>query len=51
MRYNSRQQAHALMAIKVEKNQIRGSLWGITVIGTAQADFGGGSLGSIGENV
>ena len=40
-----------VMAIKVEKNQIRGSLWGITVIGTAQADFGGGSLGSIGENV
>ncbi len=40
-----------VMAIKVEKNQIRGSLWGITVIGTAQADFGGGSLGSTGENV
>ncbi|MGV8915902.1 MAG: T9SS type A sorting domain-containing protein [Kaistella sp.] len=40
-----------VMALKIEKNQIRGHLWGITIIGTAQADLGGGSLGSLGENV
>lgn len=40
-----------IMAIKVEKNQIRGSLWGITIIGTAKADLGGGSLGSLGQNI
>ena len=39
------------MAIKIEKNQIRGSLWGITIIGTANADLGGGSLGSVGQNI
>lgn len=37
--------------IKIEKNQIRGNLWGITVISTASVDLGGGSLGSLGENV
>lgn len=40
-----------VMAIKVEKNQIRGSLWGITIINTARADLGGGTLGSVGENI
>ena len=37
--------------IKMEKNQIRGHLWGITIIGTISADLGGGPLGSAGENV
>lgn len=37
--------------IKIEKNQIRGHLWGITIIGTMSADLGGGPLGSVGENV
>lgn len=37
--------------IKIEKNQIRGNLWGVTMIGTATADFGGGSLGSAGQNI
>lgn len=36
---------------KIEKNQIRGSLWGITFQLTASADLGGGSLGSVGENI
>ena len=36
---------------KIEKNQIRGSLWGITFQLTASADLGGGNLGSVGENV
>ncbi len=36
---------------KIEKNQIRGNLWGITIIGTATADLGGGSWNSAGENV
>ena len=36
---------------KVEKNQIRGSLWGITLVNTTTADLGGGSLGSLGENI
>lgn len=40
-----------IMAIKIEKNQIRGNLWGITIINKAQADLGGGALGSVGENV
>lgn len=40
-----------LMAIKIENNIIRGSLWGITLIGTASADLGGGTLGSAGANV
>lgn len=40
-----------VMAIKVERNKIRGSLWGITIIGTARADLGGGTLGSTGENI
>lgn len=37
--------------LKIEKNQIRGHIWGITVIGTFSADLGGGPLGSVGENV
>ncbi|QOW09380.1 T9SS type A sorting domain-containing protein [Kaistella flava (ex Peng et al. 2021)] len=37
--------------IKIEKNQIRGHLWGITIIGTMSADLGGGPLGSVGENI
>lgn len=37
--------------IKIEKNQIRGHIWGITIIGTMSADLGGGPLGSVGENV
>lgn len=37
--------------IKIEKNQIRGNLWGITVISTASIDLGGGSLGSLGQNI
>lgn len=37
--------------IKIEKNQIRGHLWGITVITTASVDLGGGSLGSAGQNI
>ena len=37
--------------IKIEKNQIRGHLWGITVITTASVDLGGGSLGSVGQNI
>ncbi|MBU4538033.1 MAG: T9SS type A sorting domain-containing protein [Weeksellaceae bacterium] len=40
-----------VMAIKVQRNKIRGSLWGITIIGTARADLGGGTLGSTGENI
>lgn len=40
-----------VMAIKIEKNIIRGHLWGITIINTARADLGGGSLGSVGQNV
>lgn len=36
---------------KIEKNQIRGSLWGITLVSTTTADLGGGSLGSVGENI
>ncbi|KIA87980.1 T9SS type A sorting domain-containing protein [Kaistella jeonii] len=36
---------------KIEKNQIRGNLWGVTMIGTATADFGGGTLGSVGQNI
>lgn len=39
------------LGLKIEKNQIRGHIWGITVIGTASVDLGGGSLGSVGENV
>lgn len=37
--------------LKMEGNQIRGHLWGITIIGTASADLGGGSLGSVGGNI
>lgn len=40
-----------VMALKIEGNQIRGHLWGITIIGTAQADLGGGTLGSTGNNI
>lgn len=36
---------------KIEKNQIRGSLWGITLVGQTNADLGGGPLGSLGENI
>ena len=36
---------------KVEKNQIRGSLWGITLVNTTTADLGGGALGSAGQNI
>ena len=37
--------------LKIERNQIRGHIWGITIIGTFSADLGGGPLGSVGENV
>ena len=37
--------------IKIEKNEIRGHIWGITVITTASVDLGGGSLGSLGQNI
>lgn len=37
--------------IKIEKNQIRGHIWGITIIGTMSADLGGGPLGSVGQNI
>ncbi|WP_027376242.1 T9SS type A sorting domain-containing protein [Kaistella palustris] len=40
-----------VMSLKIEKNQIRGHLWGITIIGTAQADLGGGAMGSVGQNI
>lgn len=36
---------------KIEKNQIRGSLWGLTLVGQTTADLGGGQLGSTGENI
>ena len=39
------------MQIKIEKNQIRGSLWGVTLVQGANADLGGGFLGSVGENI
>ena len=39
------------LGLKIEKNEIRGHIWGITVIGTANVDLGGGSLGSVGENI
>lgn len=39
------------LGLKIEKNEIRGHIWGITVIGTASVDLGGGSLGSVGENI
>lgn len=39
------------LGFKIEKNQIRGHLWGITLITTASADLGGGSLGSVGQNI
>ena len=39
------------LGLKIEKNEIRGHIWGITVIGTASADLGGGTLGSVGENI
>lgn len=39
------------LGLKIEKNQIRGHIWGITIIGTFSADLGGGPLGSVGENV
>lgn len=39
------------LGLKIEKNQIRGHLWGITIIGTFSADLGGGTLGSLGENI
>lgn len=39
------------LGIKIEKNQIRGHIWGITIIGTMSADLGGGSLGSVGQNI
>lgn len=38
-------------SFKVENNQIRGSLWGITLVNTTTADLGGGTLGSVGNNV
>ena len=37
--------------LKIEGNQIRGHIWGITVIGTASVDLGGGALGSLGQNI
>ena len=39
------------LGFKIEGNQIRGHIWGITLITTASADLGGGSLGSIGGNI
>ena len=39
------------LGFKKKKNQIRGHIWGITLIGTASADLGGGSLGSVGQNI
>lgn len=37
--------------IKIEKNQFRGNLYGVTVVTTASVDMGGGSLGSVGQNI
>lgn len=37
--------------ILVSGNKIRNNLWGITLIGAAKADLGGGELGSEGNNV
>lgn len=37
--------------IKIEKNQFRGNLYGVTVVSTASVDLGGGSLGSVGQNI
>lgn len=39
------------LGFKIENNKIRGHLWGITLIGTASADLGSGSWGSLGQNV
>ncbi len=39
------------LGFKIEGNQIRGHIWGITLITTASADLGGGSLGSAGGNI
>lgn len=39
------------LGFKIEGNQIRGHIWGITLITTATADLGGGSLGSAGGNI
>ncbi|UOE39786.1 T9SS type A sorting domain-containing protein [Chryseobacterium suipulveris] len=38
-------------SFKIENNQIRGHLWGITLVNNKVADLGGGSLGSVGNNV
>ena len=37
--------------IKIEKNQFRGNLYGVTVVSTASVDLGGGNLGSVGQNI
>lgn len=39
------------LGFKIEGNQIRGNIYGITLITTATADLGGGSLGSAGGNI
>ena len=39
------------MAMRIEKNEIRGHLWGITLIGSVKADLGGGYLNSAGKNI
>ena len=39
------------LGFKIEGNQFRGNIYGITLITTATADLGGGSLGSIGGNI
>lgn len=36
---------------KIEKNQIRGHFWGISLQTQTKVDLGGGALGSVGENV
>ncbi|WP_300675734.1 right-handed parallel beta-helix repeat-containing protein [Soonwooa sp.] len=43
----------ALMDVKVSENQVRGNLWGVTLQGTAQANFGSDLAGkeNIGKNV
>lgn len=43
----------AIMDVKVSENQVRGNLWGVTLQGTAQANFGSDVAGkeNIGMNV
>lgn len=39
------------LGFKIENNQFRGNIYGITLITTATADLGGGNLGSLGGNI